>query len=216
VPRSREGKEVHMRLVQLAEDRLKDMHYEVVRFPRLKNKTWADILAAGDGKKIIVECLITAPESIIKRKLQNYKSFNKVIFALPATARFPLVEKSKKMEVWRFDVGPVRKRDIYPISLIEGDRQILSEIAARAKVSTAEGIRRAIRHYAEHLRGFEVITLRKVSKEQAKREIQKYLKGKNRVRADEISDALRIDLSLVNETLLELWGAGWVEPERKG
>ena len=44
--------------------------------------------------------------------------------------------------------------------------------------------------------------------------IQRYLKGKDRVRADEISDALRIDFDLVNELLLELWGEGWVEPER--
>jgi PHP family Zn ribbon phosphoesterase len=66
------------------------------------------------------------------------------------------------------------------------------------------------------LRGLEVITYRDVTRAQAKREIQKYLKGKNRVRADEISDVLRIDLSLVNEVLLELWGEGWVEPERKG
>jgi len=205
-----------MRLVQLAENKLKDMHYAVTRFPRLTNKAWADILAAGDGKKIIVECLITAPESIINRKLQNYKNFNKVIFALPATARFPLVEKSKKMEVWRFDVGPVRKRDIYPISLSNEDRQALDEIVAKSKISKAEAMREAIKHYAEYVRGLEVVTYRDVTKEQAKREIQKYLKGKNRVRADEISDVLRIDLSLVNEALLQLWGEGWVEPERKG
>ena len=66
----------------------------------------------------------------------------------------------------------------------------------------------------KYLRGLEVITYRKVSKKQAKQEIQRYLKGKDRVRADEISDALRIDFDLVNELLLELWGEGWVEPER--
>jgi len=216
VPRSHEGKEAHMRLVQLAEDKLRSMRYEVTRFPRLKNKAWADIIAIRGDEKIVAECLITAPESILKRKLRNYKDFDKVIFVLPSAARFPLVEKSDKMEVWRFDVGPTRKRDIYPISLTNEDRQALDEIVAKSKISKADAIREAIKHYAEYLESLEVVTYRDVTKEQAKREIQKYLKGKNRVRADEISDALRIDLSVVNEALLGLWGEGWVEPERKG
>ncbi len=203
-----------MRLLQFAENKLKSMHYEVTRFPRLENKKWADALAVRGGKRIIIECLITAPESIIKRKLQNYRSFDKVIFVLPSTARFPPIEKTDKMEVWRFDVGPTLKRNIYPVSLAARDRQALDEIAARSKISKAEAIRRAIQQYAEYLRGLEVITYRKVSKKQAKREIQRYLKGKDRVRADEISDALRIDFDLVNKTLLKLWGEGWVEPER--
>ncbi len=59
----------------------------------------------------------------------------------------------------------------------------------------------------------EIITYRDITKEQAKREIQKYLKGRKRVGADEISDVLRIDMTLVNETLHELWHEGWVEPE---
>lgn len=202
-----------MRLVQLAENRLMGMRYEVTRFPRLENKTWADILALRGGKRIIAECLITAPESIVKRKLQNYRSFDKVIFVLPSTARFPLVEKTDNMEVWRFDIGPTRKRDIYPISLAEKDRQVLSEIAACSKISKAEAVRKAIQHYAEYLRGLKVITYRKVSKEQAKQEIEKYLKDKDRVSADEISDTLRIDMTLVNETLLKLWQEGWVEPK---
>lgn len=202
-----------MRLLQFAENKLTSMHYEVTRFPRLENKKWADALAVRGGKKIIVECLITVPESIIRRKLQNYRSFDKVIFVLPSTARFPSIEKTDKIEVWRFDVGPIRKRDVYPISLGKEDRQILNEIVTRSKVSTAEGIRRAIRHYAEYLRGLEVITFRKVSKKQAKREIEKYLKGKARVKADEISDALGIDFDLVNETLLKLWEEGWAKPE---
>lgn len=53
----------------------------------------------------------------------------------------------------------------------------------------------------------EIITYRDITKEQAK------MKGKKRVSADEISDVLRIDMTLVNETLHELWHEGWVEPE---
>ncbi|MEA1904666.1 MAG: hypothetical protein U9M97_02145 [Candidatus Hadarchaeota archaeon] len=60
----------------------------------------------------------------------------------------------------------------------------------------------------------EVITYRDVTKEQAKNEIRRYLKGKDRVCAGEISDVLRIDFDFVNEVLLEFWQEGWVEPER--
>jgi hypothetical protein len=108
-----------------------------------------------------------------------------------------------------------RGRFVYPVDLTDYADH-LNTIAEKLRVSKAEAIREAIRHYAEYLGGLEVITYRDVTAKQAKREIQKYLKGKDRVMADEISDALRIDLRLVNEALMELWRAGWVEPERKG
>lgn len=105
------------------------------------------------------------------------------------------------------------QRYVYPVDLSEREDE-LGLIAKKLGVSRAEAIREAIKYYAEHLRGLEVITYRDVTKEQAKAEVRKYLKGKERVRADEISDALRIDMSLVNEVLMELWQKGWVEPER--
>jgi len=103
------------------------------------------------------------------------------------------------------------RRYVYPVDL--GDSvSDLSMIVKKLGASKADAIRGAIKYYAEYLRGLEVITYRKISVEQAKREIQKYLKGKDRVSADEISDKLRIDMGLVNETLLKLWQEGWVEP----
>jgi hypothetical protein len=105
------------------------------------------------------------------------------------------------------------ERLVYPVDLT-GNLKDLNEITEKLRVSKAEAIREAIKHYAEHLRGLEVVTYRDLPKGQAKREIRRYLKGKTRVRADEISDALRIDFELVNEVLLELWEEGWVEPER--
>lgn len=104
------------------------------------------------------------------------------------------------------------RRYVYPVDL--GDSAgYLNTIVKKLRASKAEAIREAIKHYAEYLRGLEVVTYRKVSREQAKGEIQKYLKGKDRVSADEISDVLLFDISLVNEALLELWKEGWVEPE---
>jgi Mn-dependent DtxR family transcriptional regulator len=81
--------------------------------------------------------------------------------------------------------------------------------------SKADAIRDAIQHYAEYVRGLEVVAYRDVNKKQVKKEVQEYLKGKERVTTDEISDALRIDMSLVNEALLELWQEGWVEPDER-
>ncbi len=105
-------------------------------------------------------------------------------------------------------------RFVYPVDLTEQVNDIKS-IVEKMKVSKAEAIRVAVKHYAEYVHGLEVITYRKVGKAQAKKEIQQYLKGKERVWADEISSALRINFDIVNEVLLELWEAGWVEPSRK-
>lgn len=103
------------------------------------------------------------------------------------------------------------RRYVYPVDLSDSVSD-LSTIVKKLGASKADAIRGAIKYYAGYLRGLEVITYRKISVEQAKREIQKYLKGKDRVSADEISDKLRIDMGLVNETLLKLWQEGWVEP----
>ena len=113
------------------------------------------------------------------------------------------------------NLPPVKERRlVYPIDLT-AYASYLDTIVEKIGGSKAEAIREAVKHYAEYLRGLEVITYREVTKEQAKKEVQKYLKGKERVSADEISDALRINMTLVNEVLLELWQEGWVEPERR-
>ncbi len=104
------------------------------------------------------------------------------------------------------------QRYVYPVDLTEVEKE-LKFITEKLKISKAEAIREAIRHYAEELRGLEVVEVRDIPKEQAKKEILDYIKGKERVWSDEIADALRLDLSLVNEILMELWSEGYVEPE---
>jgi len=59
----------------------------------------------------------------------------------------------------------------------------------------------------------EVIRYREIGKEEAKEEIKTYIKGKDMGYLHEISDALRIEMSMINEVLLELWEEGWVEPD---
>ncbi len=101
---------------------------------------------------------------------------------------------------------------VYPLKLTEEDQKGLKKIMEKLGCKKGEAIRDAIRHYAEYLEGLEVVNLRDLSEEEAKKEIRAYLKGKDRVRADEISDALRLDLGLVNKALLTLWQEGEVEP----
>jgi hypothetical protein len=104
------------------------------------------------------------------------------------------------------------QRYIYPVDITEVEEE-LRAIAEKLKVSKAEAIREAIKHYAEELKGIEVVELRNVSREQAKNEIIEFINGKSRVWADEIANALRLELSLVNDILMELWSEGYVEPE---
>ncbi|RLI81932.1 MAG: winged helix-turn-helix domain-containing protein [Archaeoglobales archaeon] len=104
------------------------------------------------------------------------------------------------------------QRYVYPVDLTEVEKE-LEFIAKKLKVSKAKAIREAIRWFAEELKGLEVVEIRSVSKEQAKREILEYIKGKERVTTDEIANDLRLDFSLVNEILMELWSECYVEPE---
>ncbi|MEA2075076.1 MAG: winged helix-turn-helix domain-containing protein [Euryarchaeota archaeon] len=106
----------------------------------------------------------------------------------------------------------VEKRHIYPVDLKDAG-EALDMIVEKIGCSKADAIRDAIRYYADYLSGLEVVRYREIGKEDAKEEIKTYIKGKDRVSADEISDGLRIDMSMINEVLLELWEEGWVEPD---
>ena len=101
---------------------------------------------------------------------------------------------------------------VYPLKLMEESQKDVAKIVEKLGCSKAEAIRDAIRHYAEYLEGVEMVNLRDLSEEEAKKEIRTYLAGKDRIHADEVSDALRLDLSLVNRILLALWQEGEVEP----
>ena len=101
---------------------------------------------------------------------------------------------------------------VYPLKLTEESQKDLIKIMEKMGYTKAAAIREAIKHYAEYLEGLEVVNLRDVSEEEARKEIKEYLEGKDRIGADEVSDSLRLDLSLVNKILLALWQEGEVEP----
>ena len=101
---------------------------------------------------------------------------------------------------------------VYPLDLTEVEEE-LKCITEKLRVSRDEAVREAIRFFATELKVVEIVELRDIPKEQARKEIINFLTGKDRVWADEIADALRLDLAFVNDMLKELWEEGYVEPD---
>ncbi len=104
------------------------------------------------------------------------------------------------------------KRYVYPVQLGKEDLQALNEIVGKLECSKAEAIREAILHYADHIRGLEVMRIREVPREQARREITAYLRERDRAWSSEIADHLLLDITLVNDVLTELWSEDKIEP----
>ena len=104
------------------------------------------------------------------------------------------------------------KRYVYPVQLDDEEVQALNVIVERVGGTKSEAIREAIRSFAEEVKGMEVVKIREVSRKQARKEIPEYLDKKERAWSSEVADALRLDLTLVNRILEELWGEKKVEP----
>lgn len=104
------------------------------------------------------------------------------------------------------------KRYVYPVQLDEEELEALEAIVGRLHSSKCEAIREAIRNYADQLKGTEVIKIREVSRRRACKEILEFLEKSERAWSSEIADSLRIDLTLVNSILEELWSEKRVQP----
>jgi len=104
------------------------------------------------------------------------------------------------------------KRYVYPVQLDEEELEALDTIVGRLRSSKSEAIREAIRNYADQLKGTEVIKIREVSRRQARKEILEFLEKNERAWSSGIADSLRIDLTLVNSILEELWSEKRVQP----
>ena len=101
---------------------------------------------------------------------------------------------------------------VYPRDLTEVEEE-LKCITEKLRISKAEAVREAISFFAAELKGLEIVELRDIPEEQAKKEIISFIKGKERVWADELADALRLDLTFAQDILKELWEEGYVEPD---
>lgn len=107
-------------------------------------------------------------------------------------------------------------RQIYPISLSKEEISALETIEEKLGCSRADAIRQSINEYANQIKGVEVVKIRDVSKEVAKKEILDYLRKNDRAWSNEIADDLRLDIVQVTEVLDELWkGDDTIEPVSK-
>jgi hypothetical protein len=137
------------------------------------------------------------------------------IFAEPNYPRMPSpIYASLCLRIDRVDLATTKqvKRYVYPVQLDEDELEALDTIVERLHSSKSEAIREAIRNYADQLLGTEIMKVREVSRSQARKEILEYLQKNDRAWSSEIADSLRIDLSLVNSALEELWSEKRVEP----
>ena len=104
------------------------------------------------------------------------------------------------------------KRYVYPVQLANDELEALNVIVEKLEGSKSEAIKEAIKSHANELRGLEVVKIRDVPRQQARKEIVEFLSKKERAWSSEIADALRLDLSLVNTILQDLWSEKRVEP----
>ncbi len=77
--------------------------------------------------------------------------------------------------------------------------------------SRSEFIREAVRHYLNTVAETKIITVRKISKEQAKKEILEFIKNVKEADTFDIANALRLDTDITIRALKELWEEGKVK-----
>ncbi len=76
--------------------------------------------------------------------------------------------------------------------------------------SRSEFIREAVRHYLSTVAEMKVITIRKMSKEQAKKDILEFIKNRKEADTFDIANSLRLDIDITIRALKELWEEGKV------
>jgi metal-responsive CopG/Arc/MetJ family transcriptional regulator len=104
------------------------------------------------------------------------------------------------------------KEQIIPIRFGRNEINKIDKIVEKSGVrSRSEFIREAVRHYLDTVSEMKVITIRKIGKEQAKREILEFIKYKKEAETFEIANALRLDMDLTVRALKELWEEGRVK-----
>ncbi len=109
-----------------------------------------------------------------------------------------------------------RKRKVSVISakFTKEDIDSLENIMAKLEVNQSEALREAVKYYADQIADVEVVKLRDLTFEQAKKEVSTYLKQKEKATNAQIADDLRLDIVLVNKVLNALWEVDIVEPAK--
>jgi len=108
----------------------------------------------------------------------------------------------------------IGKSSVISAKFTKDDIDNLKKIMAKLGANQSKALREAVKHYADQINGVEVIKLRELTFEQAKKEISNYLKQKGKATNVEIADDLRLDIVLVNKVLSALWEVELVEPAK--
>lgn len=108
----------------------------------------------------------------------------------------------------------IRKSSVVSAKFTKEDIENLKKIMAKLEVNQSEALREAVKQYADQIDGVEILKLRDLKFEQAKKEISNYLKQKEKATNAQIADDLRLDIVLVNKVLNALWEIELVEPAR--
>lgn len=108
----------------------------------------------------------------------------------------------------------IRKNSVLSAKFTKEDIENLKKIMAKLEVNQSEALREAVKQYADQIDGVEILKLRDLKFEQAKKEISNYLKQKEKATNAQIADDLRLDIVLVNKVLNALWEVELVEPAR--
>ncbi len=106
------------------------------------------------------------------------------------------------------------KSSVISAKFTKNDIDDLKKIMAKLEINQSKALREAVKHYADQIDGVEVVKLRELTFEQAKKEISNYLKQKGKATNAEVADDLRLDIVLVNKVLNALWEVELVEPAK--
>lgn len=107
-----------------------------------------------------------------------------------------------------------KKSSVVSAKFTKEDIGNLHTIMTKLETNQSEALREALKYYANQISDVEIVKLRDLTFEQAKKEISSYLKQKEKATNAQIADDLRLDIVLVNKILNALWEVDLIEPAK--
>lgn len=98
------------------------------------------------------------------------------------------------------------RRQIIPIRFTKDAIDKIDKLLEKSGAgSRSEFIREAVRYYLDTVAETKIITIRRISKEQAKKEILEFLKDRKEADTFDIANELGLDIDITVQALKELW-----------
>jgi len=104
------------------------------------------------------------------------------------------------------------REQIIPIRFSKDELTNIDRLLQRSGArSRSEFIREAVRYYLNTVAQMQVVRIRKVSMDQAKKEILDFIKDRKEADTFDIANGLRLDMDITVKALRELWEEGMVK-----